>query len=550
MKPLQKVVTAQDVQSSLYYLHVDGVNDYKLLQSEGSGDDQPEEEDSKTHTLLNPQTSIRRKPIAQSPNSAPSDRSGIPASSHILLQTRSQGPHGDAKVARKPVNETVGSGHRSFEAPPVLPPRKLVGPRAMNQRLHSMDIAALQNVPERQNIDMRRWSEQPGAPTPRLPPRMDSIRRKQMGDISLRGGGEFMEEQRMQAVNGLSAEHYWDWERTWEQKRAIEAREEMTRLTSEWQESQEHTRVSKETSLSLIRRYNGEQWNVGKIASIGTEHGVTGIRGAAISIEIMTQGYYKFMAPQGLIERSSLLTTPNKEPGGIGEKNNIFRRDFEIPGNPRKPSPDRSPASSESRRFEEEGRSSSEHRQPSHDSFRPSTTDLPGHKTTSSKGYLLQSPWNGLCEFTTGIAGRSLKCKHSYPSTKPTIRSGVFSAPVSELRFNLPSSKVLGTPAAKSQIPGTPREWKRSSRFLGSHHLRNSTSNGTHESHDQGYFGAKVELEDRLDLSLGHEHAGGGFGGKQAKLGKLIVEVEGLQMLDFVVAANMALWWQIYEKIT
>jgi hypothetical protein len=36
--------------------------------------------------------------------------------------------------------------------------------------------------------------------------------------------------------------------------------------------------------------------------------------------------------------------------------------------------------------------------------------------------------------------------------------------------------------------------------------------------------------------------------GKQIKLGKLIVEFEGLKMLDLVVAANMALWWRAYEK--
>jgi hypothetical protein len=52
-----------------------------------------------------------------------------------------------------------------------------------------------------------------------------------------------------------------------------------------------------------------------------------------------------------------------------------------------------------------------------------------------------------------------------------------------------------------------------------------------------------------MDLSLGQEIAGGGFGGKQAKLGKLIIEDEGLKMLDLLVAANMALWWRAYEKV-
>ncbi|MCJ1483773.1 hypothetical protein MMC06_003941, partial [Schaereria dolodes] len=56
------------------------------------------------------------------------------------------------------------------------------------------------------------------------------------------------------------------------------------------------------------------------------------------------------------------------------------------------------------------------------------------------------------------------------------------------------------------------------------------------------------DRDDMMDLSLGQEHAGGGFGGKRAKLGKLIVEEEGLKMLDLVVTANMGIWWRVYEK--
>jgi hypothetical protein len=51
-----------------------------------------------------------------------------------------------------------------------------------------------------------------------------------------------------------------------------------------------------------------------------------------------------------------------------------------------------------------------------------------------------------------------------------------------------------------------------------------------------------------LDLSLGQELAGGGFTGKRAKLGKLIINNEGLKMMDLLVAANLSLWWRAYEK--
>ncbi|CAG8299029.1 unnamed protein product [Penicillium salamii] len=52
--------------------------------------------------------------------------------------------------------------------------------------------------------------------------------------------------------------------------------------------------------------------------------------------------------------------------------------------------------------------------------------------------------------------------------------------------------------------------------------------------------------EDRLDFSLAREPAGGGLRGKSAKLGKLVIEDEGLKMLDLVVAACMAVWWRGY----
>lgn len=51
-----------------------------------------------------------------------------------------------------------------------------------------------------------------------------------------------------------------------------------------------------------------------------------------------------------------------------------------------------------------------------------------------------------------------------------------------------------------------------------------------------------------MDLSLGQERAGGGATGRQAKLGKLIIEDEGMKMMDLLVAANMGLWWRAYGR--
>jgi len=109
---------------------------------------------------------------------------------------------------------------------------------------------------------------------------------------------------------------------------------------------------------------------------------------------------------------------------------------------------------------------------------------------------------------------------------------------VSELRFNLPSSRKPTTPRGEEGS-------KRSSLFRKARHSRNNSSLSV--SRDDTPEDARSSL-DRLDLSLGQELAGGGFGGKQAKLGKIILEDEGLKMMDLLVAANLGLWWRAYEK--
>lgn len=518
MKPQQKVVTAQDVQSSLYYLHAEKADDYKLLEPP------------------NHQISVRRKPVLQRHDL---DRSRDTQMADIPAQAYSQVPHIEATIHRKPLHAGARQGHMSLGAVPTLPARKLLGPRAMNQRLHSVDNSALQNVPERQNIDMRRWSEQPGSTPPRLPPRTDIVHRKEL-EIKSFADGELVEEQRRSSDRGHKEQHCWDWEKSWEEKRAVEAREEMARISSEWQSDREHYGGSEDSSLILIRRYNGEQWNVGKINSRGTGYRAGGISDAEIFIT--TKGYSKFVHFQRSETSSSLSSTTGDNSLPVEDISRCFRRHFQgsrYSMNNANPSPSRLQPSAD------DDSSSTEHFQSRRDTYIP-TPNTERYKTSSPKKYMLQSPWSGLCEFTTGIAGRSLKCKHSYASRDPEFGLGIRAAPVSELRFNLPNSTVLGKSAAKSQKPDSSRDRKRSSRFLGSYHRRASSSYGRD---DEGTI-PETEFEHRLDVSLGQEHAGGGFGGKQAKLGKLIVEAEGLQMLDFVVAANLALWWKIYGRIT
>lgn len=115
--------------------------------------------------------------------------------------------------------------------------------------------------------------------------------------------------------------------------------------------------------------------------------------------------------------------------------------------------------------------------------------------------------------------------------TRPRAHSGPNSTPPDPNRqpFN-PSTFIRRTSlragrfARQNQFP-----------HHGGHRRSTSTSSGGPDSD-----------EDRLDFSLAREPAGGGMRGKSAKLGKLIVEDEGIKMLDLVVSACMAVWWRGY----
>lgn len=127
------------------------------------------------------------------------------------------------------------------------------------------------------------------------------------------------------------------------------------------------------------------------------------------------------------------------------------------------------------------------------------------------------------------------QCRHIVPGLQGAPPAAL---PVSELRFNLPSISRVSTPRDEESS-------KRSSFFHRPRHSRNNSSIVV--SHGESTDDVRRSF-DRMDLSLGQESAGGGFGGKQAKLGKLIIEDEGLKMVDLLVAANLALWWRAYER--
>ena len=562
IKPQEKVVTASDVQSSLYYVHVDSPEDYKLLESSESEADEPVG-DARSYPILKKQTSVRRKPLPQNPNPTLRDRPEPPPRVNQHFQAHNHNTvNGNLQVGHKPVgavNEPATSG---WEQAPPLPGRKVLGPRPMNQQDYTSDTPALHNVPARLNVDLRGWVEQSAVTPPRLPPRPYS----QIGNGT--PAVRLMENKHPQVQtmteDQYSTEHGWEWEKKWQNQRLsdnISGNDRLSYIDSQPTENFE------DGSLSLIRRYNGEQWNVGKISNSNARSAAEGIAnpGAGISVAILTPGYTKFTDREASISGtqsnpeishgpSSLPGSTNDASSSSHEDQAAFRRHLRLSGHVKRPDQRRRHETTDSM-FIQEARPSFDSGMGSQHSDGPSSPAILASEqdTPSLKRFVLQSPWDGTCEFAAGIAGRSLKCKHSYRSTDPRYGPGIHSATVSELRFNLPSSKAFGSPIPKSSIPGTPREAKRSSIFSSHRKKHSSSSLQTPDpaslSAANGYFGSKVELEDRLDLALGQEHAGGGFGGKQAKLGKLIIENEGLLMMDLVVAANMALWWRVYEKV-
>ncbi len=555
MKPQQKVVTAQDVQSSLYYMHLDRPEDYELLGSFEDSDHHSDEDYPLKPTDPIGAGGVQRKPIPPSPVLALGNSLVPPPKVSPYSQNRSNDLTDGLHAEHKRFSQYNMAESRRMDLSPPLPDRKLLGPRPMKQRFLSVDNSPLQDVPEKQNIDLRTRSERPARTPPKLPPRplsggKDSVPMTpprpllaSLKDPSIASGGHSSFLYRKPVAHSAS-----------------DGLNKAARNGS-------HAKLIPDSSLSLIRRYNNEQWTVGKILSKGTETTVSGFgelrESNEISVHITTPGYSRFIDPvYPFAKQADTLTKKPDDsraietPIAAAEEQPCFQRHLQIPGHvmsriqrQRLGSTDSSFIDQGTRpgpdlpRYSYESSDSSESRH-------SSTKGLTELESGSKKAYILKSPWHGTCEFTAGVVGRSFKCKHSYASSNPRFGPGMHSAQVSELRFNLPSSKALGSTTPKSIVPGSPRGAKRSSLFLNQHRRRSSSAFEGKDTHGTGYIAPKVELEERLDLSLGQEHAGGGFGGKQAKLGKLIIENEGLQMLDLIVAANMALWWRVYEKFT
>ncbi|KAI5244890.1 hypothetical protein E4T43_03557 [Aureobasidium subglaciale] len=297
-------------------------------------------------------------------------------------------------------------------------------------------------------------------------------------------------------------------------------------------------------SLTLIRRdpSSGSQWNVAKIRDppvhevssvLGGDGSVkTKKEGAPLFLEIFNPGYSKFLQfdhARPVSRGSTDMSTFPSHSASTSDHDSTFRRRLYMDGSR---FGDHSYGHRKTPSWTGEQQSQRPSVQLKRQSLQAAPKALIDRRT---KGYTFRSPWGGKCEFATGAAGRSLKCKHVLENPSSAVTE------VSELRFNLPTGTSKSGVSADSGL-------KRSSVTSRPGIHRHTTSD---ELTDGPFIPGMARFLDEhgnIDLSLGQERAGGGFGGKQAKLGKLIIEDEGVKMLDLIVAANMALWWRAMAR--
>lgn len=305
--------------------------------------------------------------------------------------------------------------------------------------------------------------------------------------------------------------------------------------------------VQEADRIVLIRRdpSSGSQWNVGTITVASS--------GLSATVEIHTPGYQKF-AKQDL----EMLPHPSTTAQVLQDESSTISAS---------PTTHHTPAAQFLRTIDilalnqpKLGRST--HRRNHSDDL----YNLMEQRSTQAQGLshskcVFTSPWKGQCSFTTGLDGRSLKCRHALPMASSTGETS--SETACEIRFNLPwlrLRKKTQTQSEGENGPATgsvPRSAETKQVFRRSIQRLRSASGSKILSEDERLridfesIKSKSNAADqhhRLDLSLGQEKAGGGFRGSSAKLGKLIIENEGLKFADLAVGACMSIWWTHYSN--
>jgi hypothetical protein len=501
LKPSTKSsISAEAINASLYYLHVATREDEVVKESL--------EQDRKSwEAEQSAPVPIARKPLPLTPftNYPASQRPPLPPKAYPHLQPPGPGNVPTTQVARQAARaqhirfNSATDGYSSI-------PRKPIGPRPLHSSSQSVDTGLAQPQPVGRDAE---YDELLAA----------------LGQDERRSFDTVSDGARMDMEQGLH--------------------------------------------ITLIRRdpSSSAQWNIGRLSC--ERGGGPGLHHNAFKIDITAPGYQKFAKQAGLVsfyEPTSRATPDPSTPSSSGSpstpsQTTPFTREVVLT----QPRSIILPRSSHDRHGSKDVTP--------YDNLEPSVN---AKASMRNHHFAFASPWQGTCIFMTGMNGRSLKCRH----TLPTSLSGEEgeTRTVAELRFNLPWSVLrskdtnrnmagrrnfVGGGHAKSSslsnIVGT--DWKRGMQMIKEKRRMRDPGNirrgydSEPTSADRSSpatirssadSGSESDQDGRLDLRLGREKAGGGRKGKSAKLGKLIIEDEGLKMCDLVVAAAMGVWWQHY----
>jgi hypothetical protein len=501
LKPsTKKSVSAEAINASLYYLHVATHKDEIVKQS-------LEQERQSWEAERSAPVPMARKPLPQTPfaNYPASQRPPLPPKAYPHLQPPAPGNVPDTQVARQAARlqhvrfNSVGDGCGSVA-------RKPVGPRPLHSSSRSVDTG--------------------------LPHRKPLVRDAEYDQLLTALDTE--ESQGMDAV--------------------------LDQAKSDLEQGLHITLIRRDPSSSA-------QWNIGTL----THKAGSNSHQNAFNVDITTPGYQKFTKQAGSVsyEPTHRPTIDPLTPSSTGStvtpsETTPFRREVSL-AQPRsvilpRSSSDRdvSPNDTQSLRLNTKA-------------------------STRSHQFSFASPWLGICTFMAGMNGRSVKCRHTLPPSASGEEGETVTA--AELRFNLPWSalkskdtdsktdgKTLtggghGKSPSLSNIIGT--DWKRGMQKIkekrlshdprgarrgydsdplsgGSPSPASALSRAVRMEHESE---SENDSDSHLDLRLGREKAGGGRKGTNAKLGKLIIEDEGLKMCDLVVAASMGVWWQYYARM-
>lgn len=478
LKPREKVVSAEDVLSALYYVHVNTSEDAHAVQLSSANADATQLPNVQENELPRKPVPPPRSPRRTSPD--PRAQTSPSLENRFDQQVRPTSPL-KRQITRKPVLSDITNSTLP-QAPavdlPEIPRRPLPPPPSEEDgrrtSLHADNVRLLRRSEHSSdnNPYLRTYDSQPPAP-----PVLESA--PEVGSLTL--------------IRRDPAS------------------------SSQWNVASIHDPLVQEVSSAALL----SPTTAGRRVKKG---------GAPLYLDITNQGYLQF-APATRSE--SRVSTSTSTSDSSAPPEGTFRRRLYMPGS-------RHADHSYSHKF------TPATSRPSVDETIPKTMrnsvqaspypDLtPPTMDRRSKGYSFTSPWDGRCDFITSTSGKALKCRHQLPAAQ-----GGDVIEVSELRFNLPTSSKPGT------APTSTAE-KRASYFSGLH--RRMRSDDSWGGGEDGLPNFVLDEDGRLDLTLGQERAGGGFGGKQAKLGKLIIYPDGVGMLDLLVAANVGLWWRAWERV-